>query len=251
VLVPWPNRLEDGAYEFGGRRHQLALTEPEHGNAIHGLVRWAAWTICELDTSRVLMRHVLHPQPGYPFSLALEIEYELSDEGLGVRTTATNVGSEPCPYGAGAHPYLTAGPPPVDRVVLRVPAATVLRADERGIPTGAVSVADTAFDFRSRRRIDSTVLDHAFTDLERDEQGIAHIDLEDLDARTALSLWLDRSYPYVMVFTGDPLPDVARRSLAVEPMTCPPNAFRSGESLITLEPQASYTSAWGISPRAT
>ena len=51
-----------------------------------------------------------------------------------------------------------------------------------------------------------------------------------------------------MVFTGDPLPDVSRRSLAVEPMTCPPNAFRTGEDLIQLEPGQSFTSSWGIDP---
>jgi aldose 1-epimerase len=62
---------------------------------------------------------------------------------------------------------------------------------------------------------------------------------------------VDESYPYIMVFTGDPLPDVARRSLAVEPMTCPPNAFRSGESLIRLEPGESAASTWGIEPRIT
>jgi aldose 1-epimerase len=51
-----------------------------------------------------------------------------------------------------------------------------------------------------------------------------------------------------MLFTGDPLPDVDRRSLAAEPMTCPPNAFRTGEALIRLEPGRSFTSAWGIAP---
>src|SRR6185436_15569084 len=78
VLIPWPNRLHDGAYEFAGRWHHLPLNEPEAGNAIHGLVRWAAWSIGERDAARVVMEHTLHPQPGYPFSLALSIEYSLS-----------------------------------------------------------------------------------------------------------------------------------------------------------------------------
>jgi aldose 1-epimerase len=250
VLAPWPNRLQDGRYEFGGRRHQLALTEPEHGNAIHGLVRWAAWTVAERETSRVLMRHVLHPQPGYPFSLALEIEYELTDAGLSVRTTATNAGSDACPYGAGAHPYLSIGPPPVDGVVLTVPAHRVLQSNERGIPTGSAPVDGTDCDFRRPRPIGTTVIDHAFTELDRDEDGLARVELADPAAGTALTLWLDGAYGYVMVFTGDPLPDVDRRSLAVEPMTCPPNAFRTGEALITLEPDEAFTSAWGIAPAA-
>ena len=51
-----------------------------------------------------------------------------------------------------------------------------------------------------------------------------------------------------MVFTGDPLLDVARRSAAVEPMTCAPNAFRSGDGLIVLEPGDTHVATWGISP---
>ena len=60
----------------------------------------------------------------------------------------------------------------------------------------------------------------------------------------------DDSYSFVMpdrVFTGDTLePERRRRGLAVEPMTCPPNAFRTGEGLIVLEPGGSFTGAWGI-----
>jgi aldose 1-epimerase len=63
-----------------------------------------------------------------------------------------------------------------------------------------------------------------------------------------VTLWVDESYVYLMLFTGDTRPDVNRRSLAVEPMTCPPNAFRTGDSLIRLEPNDSTTAAWGITP---
>ena len=114
VLIPWPNRIEDGAYEFDGEQHQLALDELEARNAIHGLVRWAGWRVGEREQSRVVLEHVLHPQPGYPFRSRLAIEYALSDDGLSVATTATNLGPDPCPYGCGFHPYLTLGTPTVD-----------------------------------------------------------------------------------------------------------------------------------------
>ena len=135
VLLPWPNRIEDGAYEFAGRSHTLPLDEPERRNAIHGLVRWSAWTVAELEPARAVVEHVLHPRPGYPFSLAIRIEYALSDGGLTVTTTATNVGSGPCPYGGGAHPYLTLGTPTVDTLVLTAPGRAVLSSNDRGIPT--------------------------------------------------------------------------------------------------------------------
>ena len=246
VLIPWPNRLQDGTYDFDGQRHQLPLNEPERHNAIHGLVRWAPWTIVEREPDRVTMEHVLYPQPGYPFSLRIRIEYGLSHGGLKVRTTATNIGSDACPYGSGAHPYLTLGTASINRLELRAPARTVLLSDERGLPIVAQAVEGTAYDFRKLRRIDSTVLDHAFTDLERDHDGLARVELRDPDNKTQVSLWVDQSYSYLMLFTGDPLANVRRRSLAVEPMTCPPNAFRTGDSLIRLEPGSSFAGTWGI-----
>ncbi len=247
VLIPWPNRIEDGRYDFDGAAQSLPLTEVPNRNAIHGLVRWAAWTAAEHEPHRVVMAHVVHPQPGYPFSLSLSIEYSLSDAGLTVRTTATNAGARDCPYGCGAHPYLTAGTGTVDALELRVPAGTMLRSDERSLPTGSAPVAGTDYDFRTRRAIGGLVLDNAFTDLERDAGGVARVELRDPVSGARRTLWVDEAYPYVMVFSGDPLPDVARRALAIEPMSCPPNAFRSGESLVRLAPGESHTATWGIS----
>ncbi|MGZ4381327.1 MAG: aldose 1-epimerase family protein [Gaiellaceae bacterium] len=248
LLIPWPNRIEDGRYEFEGRTNQLPLSEVVLSNAIHGLVRWATWTVREEGSGRVVAEHVLHPQPGYPYTLALSVEYSLSDAGLRVQTTATNTGSEPCPYGAGAHPYLTVGTATVDPVVLRVPARTVILSDARALPVERRDVEGTPYDFRTPRTIGATVLDSAYADLDRDDDGLVRVELHDPGTGRGLTLWADETYGYLMVFSGDPLPDVARRSLAVEPMTCPANAFRTGEGLIRLEPGESFTSVWGLAP---
>lgn len=246
-LLPWPNRIRDGRYEFAGRRQQLPLTEPEKHNALHGLTRWANWAVATQATDRVVMEHLLHPQPGYPHTLRLTIDYSLDPNGLTVRTTAMNVGASACPYGAGAHPYLTVGTPTVDNITLTAPGRTRLTSDERGIPTGSQPVHNTEYDFRRPRRIGTTTLDTAFTDLDRDNDGRARVHLSSPDG-TAATLWLDEGYRYLMLFTGDPLPDVDRRSLGIEPMTCAPNAFASGEGLITLEPGESSVASWGIEP---
>jgi aldose 1-epimerase len=248
VLMPWPNRLEDGAYEFDGRRHQLPLTEPERGNAIHGLVRDASWTVGERERHRILLEHVLQPRPGYPFTLSLAVEYSLSESGLRVQTAATNSGRDACPFGSGQHPYLTLGTASVNELILHAPGQTVLVEDERRLPRGREPIEGTEYDFSRPREIGATKLDDAFTDLKRGTDGRARVELRDPASRAGVTLWVDETYRYLQLFTGDPLPDVSRRSLAVEPMTCPPNAFRTGEDLIRLEPGETHMGAWGITP---
>jgi aldose 1-epimerase len=246
-LVPWPNRIRNGRYEFAGSLQQLPLTEPERQDAIHGLVRWVNWTTAEQAADRATMEHLLHPQPGYPHALRLALEYRLDGNGLTVCTTATNVGTTACPFGAGAHPYLTVGTPTVDSVVLQAPCRTRLTSDESGFPTGAEPVDGSEYDFTAPRPIGNTMLDTAFTDLERDDDGRARVRLVSPDG-LATTLWLDEGYRYLMLFTGDALPDVSRRSLAVEPMTCAPNAFQNGDGLVTLEAGESFAACWGIEP---
>jgi len=245
LLLPWPNRVRDGRYSFEGAERQLALTEPSAHNAIHGLVRWASWSVAERAGDRVVMAYALHPQPGYPHSLDLTAEYRLDGRGLAVTTTATNVGDAPCPFGAGAHPYLAAPGPTVDASMLRAPGRARLVSDERGIPVGREPVQGTELDFRTARPVGETVLDTCFTDLERDPDGRARVRLGDTE------VWFDDAYPYVMLFTGDPLADVARRSLAVEPMTCAPNALQSGDGLLVLAPGETFSASFGIEPNAS
>lgn len=250
-LLPWPNRLRDGRYEFLGATHQTAITEPARQNAIHGLTRWLNWEGSQEADDRVLMSLLLHPQDGYPFTLALAIEYALSEHGLSVRTTATNAGDGPLPYGTGQHPYLAVGTEHIDEATFRLPALLRLEVDERQIPTGRLSqVAETEFDFLEPRRIGPTRLDTAYTNLIPDSDGIVRIQMEAPRPGRRLTLWMDRSYSYVMVFTGDTIPDLRRRrqGLAVEPMTCAPNAFQNGLGLLRLEPGQATTSVWGILP---
>lgn len=248
VLIPWPNRLGDGRYRFAGQCFQVPQSEPALANAIHGLVRWSAWERAAGTSSSVRMAHVLWPQPGYPFTLALEAAYELSDAGLTITLTAENAGTGPAPYGAGQHPYVRPSPGGVDGCVLRVPAERRLEVDERQLPTGRQpAVAGSEHDFREPRAIGATRLDTAFTGLVRDADGLARVEVASGDGSRRVAVWLDRGCEYVMVFTGDTLaPAARRRSLAVEPMTCAPDAFRSGLGLQVLQPGERTSARWGI-----
>jgi aldose 1-epimerase len=249
ALLPWPNRIDGGRYTFEGQPYQLALTEPLHGNAIHGLTRWSHWRPVERSAARVVLAHELDPQPGYPFSLSLRLHYELTPQGLTVRTSVTNAGVARCPVGVGFHPYFSCGPAGarVDASELTVPGREYVLADQRGIPTGRARVDGTLFDFRRAQPIGELVLDHAFASLERDRDGRTRVELASADQRRRIVLWLDENYRYVQVFTGDTLPQAERRlGVAIEPMTCPANAFSTGESLRVLEPGESWRCEWGI-----
>ena len=247
VLLPWPNRIAGGTYTFAGRINQLALGEPRHGNASHGLTRWQPWRLVEQAADRVTLALTVFPQSGYPFALALELAYHLSDAGLSVRTTARNVGATALPYGAGHHPYFTVGTPTIDDALLRLPATTRLLTDDRLIPIGREAVAGTPFDFRAPRRIGDLSLDTCFADLLPDTDGLTRIVLARADGAPRLTLTLDAAYRFAQVYSGDNLPDPAarRRGLAIEPMTCPANAFNSGEGLLILQPGESHSAVWG------
>ena len=110
------------------------------------------------------------------------------------------------------------------------------------------AVEDTPYDFRKPRAIGATRLDHALTGLDRAPDGRAWAHLTgDGGSGARVSLWAGEGYRWLKVFTGDPLgPDRRRKALAVEPMTCPPNAFVTGEDLLVLEPGEDITHSWGI-----
>ncbi|HEX3005640.1 MAG TPA: aldose 1-epimerase family protein [Angustibacter sp.] len=246
-LVPWPNRLADGRYGFDGSTYQCALTEPDKHNAIHGFGLWRSWHAVQREASAVTMELRIKPMQGYPFDLAVRVDYRLGDGGLQVTTTAQNLGQAACPVGIGQHPYLSPGADAgVDECELRVDGATrVLTDDERQLPTGTEPVEGTAYDFRAPRRLGDLEVDYAFEDLARDGDGRAWAQLTGPDGRTA-GLWVDDAYSLLEIFTGDTLsPQRRRTGVGVEPMTCPPNAFATGDRVIALEPGASTSATWG------
>jgi aldose 1-epimerase len=249
LLVPWPNRVEDGRYELAGQRHQLALTEPATGHAIHGLARWLPWRLEQRAAGEAVGSCVLHPQPGYPFRVDCTVSYRLDGSGLTVTMAIVNRSDRDAPVGLGAHPYLAAGGGLVDAARLQLPAATRLVADDRSIPRDRAAVAGTGYDFRAGRSIGSTVLDTTYADLVRDPDGLARVRLSRADGRE-VTLWADGSWTHLQVYTGEMLPaPQRRRSIAVEPMTCPPNAFGSGDGLRLLGPGRTLTGTWGIDVR--
>ncbi|MBV9951630.1 MAG: aldose 1-epimerase family protein [Acidimicrobiia bacterium] len=244
VLAPWPNRVGDGRWTWQGQQEQLALTEPERGHAMHGLVAWSEWRTVEHTDDAVTLTTTLWPQPGYPFQLDLTMRWSLDEErGLSAELTASNAGPEPAPYGCAIHPYLVAPGGSVDEWVLHVPADRELQVDGRLLPTELVDVP-AAHDFRTRRPVDDAQMDNAFTGVHFD-RGEAHVTVTDADGNGA-RVTFGEATPWVQVCTSDWPGASHRAGLAVEPMTCPPNALASGTDLVVLEPGSDHVVSWQI-----
>ncbi len=242
VLAPWPNRVVGAAYVFEGERHELPVNEPGRGHALHGLVADQTWTCAEMlgvedDHGFVRLTRTVEPTPGYPFRLALEVCHTLSGNGLTTTVTAENVGDRAAPYGCGPHPWLLAGSE-VAEYELDLPADRVLLTDELLAPTSLEDVSATPYDCRTPRVLRDTAIDHAFTGLAE-----GRVRVRGPEGGVQIT-WDARSLPWVQICTGTGL---GHRGLAVEPMTCPPDAFNSGTDLIVLKPGDKHEAAWTIS----
>jgi aldose 1-epimerase len=245
VLVPWPNRIRAGKYSFDGVDYQLALTEPAAGNAIHGLGRWARWSVVAHELARVTLRLDVVPQNGYPFPVRAEVTYSVdAQSGLTVTIEATNPGAARAPFGAGSHPYLSTRGHALADTRLRLPASQHLVTDEKGVPVGTRPVAGGEYDLRRGKRLKALRMDDGFTGLPADpEQRFAEVSTPSGGAR----LWFDTAFTHLQVFTLDALTP-QQPGIAIEPMSCAPDAFNTGTGLVVLEPGGLWRGSWGIVP---
>ncbi|MDR1189833.1 MAG: aldose 1-epimerase family protein [Bifidobacteriaceae bacterium] len=248
VLAPWPNRVIDGHYLLSGSAQQLPLTEPSRGHALHGLVGWLDFAIASQVAGGVYLVQVVEAQDGYPCRIGLEVSYRLDAlTGLTWQVTAINLGATDAPYGTAPHPYLVAGPSRLDEWELTLPAHSFIEVEgPRLLPAGQRDVSGTAFDFLSGRPLGSGEVDHAFSDLDWDADGHASAVLRDPSGSGVVMTW-DKSCPWVQVHTADqPLREYNRLGLALEPMTCPPDAFNSHQDLVWLAPDQTHQATWQI-----
>ncbi|MGH3493216.1 MAG: aldose 1-epimerase family protein [Sciscionella sp.] len=253
ILIPWPNRTGGARWTFEGETQHLEHTEPQRGNAIHGLVRHVPWTVLEREEAAIELGVEIGVQPGWPVPLDTTIRYEVSEDGLRVTHTVRNIGERAVSFGVGAHPYVKAGPVSNSDCDLRLAARMHLQLDQdRMLPLGAPEpVRGTRYDLHSRRRLFCEIvsegdLDDCFTDCAAGTDRRFHHRLT--HPRGGVELWTDRDFRWVQVFTPDHFAGKPSAAIAIEPMTCPPDALNSGVDLLTVAPGERWSGSWGIRP---
>lgn len=244
VLMPWPNRVEDGLWHLDGKPQQLDITEVARNNSLHGLLRYTGYRLLARAEASVTLGATVFPQHGYPFHLETSAHYELVESGLDVSHTVTNLSDVKAPVAIGTHPFLTIGDADPNELELTLHASTYFDVDERLNPIAEVPVTGD-FDLRSGRRLAELDLDTAFGAVETVD-GVAAV-LRAPDGRE-VHLVQDENHPYAQVFTTREFPhaDGPKLAVALEPMTAPPNAFNTGLGVKWLEPGESWTVRWGI-----
>ncbi len=246
LLAPWPNRIADGSYAFGGKTYQLELNELSRGNSLHGLVKRLEWSVESKNESSMTLTVSDPGVDGYPFALDYRISYSLAADGMSILLETKNISGKTAPFGASIHPYLIADPrSTVNEWQLELPAEQYMNVDpKRLLPIGMDSVRTSAFDFRRIRTISDLFIDHAFRVKEDLDERVVRVVAP---SGVGVAMHFDEESKWVQIHTADRDGDPSgRKSLAVEPMSCPPDAFNNGMDLVLIKPGEKYSIGWRI-----
>lgn len=248
VLVPWPNRVAGGTWSYDGVAQQLDITEPDNGNALHGLLTNTPYSVGSRTEDSITLDAGISPQPGYPFELSTSVRYQLVENGLLVTHRLENTGARTAPVALGSHPFLRLGSVPTEELTLYINANTHIEVDERLNPSGITTdVGGTGNDFRKGQLVGAVDLDNAWSDVQREDDGSSVHYLEAPDG-SQVQMFMDASFGYVQAFTTTEFAADGGMvtAVAVEPMTAPADAFNSGDGLRWLEAGEVWEASWGI-----
>jgi aldose 1-epimerase len=244
-LFPFPNRINSGKYSFSEKDYQLFVNFPHEDNAIHGLVFKSTFDITEKkesDSGAILILNYAPKEDlkGYPFKFKLSIEYSFGfQNGLKISTTIENLDNINMPVGHGWHPYLKLKSS-VDELLFEFPSNKSYEVNEKMIPTGSTKIYK---HYNTLTKIDSDSFDTCFA-LDN-SNPIALIKLIDPELDGGISVWQEtgvNKYNFLQIYTPE-----HRKTIAIEPMTCIPNAFNNKQGLITLKPGERINISCGIS----
>lgn len=241
VLFPFPNRLSNGTYTWDGTDYQFPVNEPISQTALHGFGQDKPMQAYDFKvTDQMAVADCRYKDGGeevyYPFPFTFSIHFKLTVGALDIEMRFRNDGSADLPVGLGWHPYFTLATR-IDDMAMQMPYTELVGVDDRMIPTGKKYAYE---EFVAKKRIGATVLDNCFAIPE--SEGQYAIELEGPEGK--MEYWQETGVGkcnFVQVFTP---PD--RQAVALEPMTCAPDAFNSGDGLARLKPGQVLSARFGM-----
>ncbi|RMB57113.1 aldose 1-epimerase [Dokdonia sinensis] len=242
-LFPFPNRIDGGRYSFNGDKLKLNCNETSNYNALHGLIFNKPFELQKTETDSAFAKAEFSystntRHPGFPFLYTIAITYTIFKNKLLVETRVRNNDDKKFLFGLGSHPYINTGTS-INKLLVQHPGTSSLELNNRMIPTG-----NTTPDLRFLKAytLGTTTLDHCFVLSPNHKMAVTRI----IDPIKNLNIEIRQEnsegrYNFLQLYTS---PD--RNSIAVEPMTCAPDAFNNDKGILFLEPEDTYTSYFEI-----
>jgi aldose 1-epimerase len=235
LLTPWPNRIQNGTYQFEGRQYQLEIRDGM-GNALHGLVDEQRADVLESRTGYAKLETFLVASEGYPANLRVESVFELSATELTVSYQVTNQGSGNAPVGIGTHPYFHF----TDSTKIEINAKLAAVHDSQMIPIGEVPAGDLGLGAGRVALVSNLKLDTQFGQL---GDPVATVTNDEF----AYDIW-QQDAKWLMVYNTNVFPWAKGlgNAIAIEAQTCPADAFNTGEDLRVLSSGETTSMRWGV-----
>ncbi len=228
-LSPFVCRLNKGSYHFGEKDYKIEKFYMGE-NAIHGILYDREFIVTgttsnELHASVTMKYEYREEDAGYPFKYDCIVTWQLENENkLTVITECINKDKGLIPMQDGWHPYFTLGDT-VDNLQLEFQSKEMVEFDKNLVPTKKLI---PYHEFNSLEKIGSTFLDNCFTLNMGDCQPLCV--LRNPAQKIEVEIHPDNSYPYLQIYTPP-----HRRSIAIENISGPPDAFNNSMGFNTLE----------------
>ena len=104
-LVPYVNRIRDGAFRFRGRTVRLEPNMAGDPSPLHGQGWLNPWRVLSASAQEAVLEYE-HPAGEWPWAYVARQHFKLDDGALDVALSCRNLSDEPMPCGLGQHPYL-------------------------------------------------------------------------------------------------------------------------------------------------
>lgn len=244
LLYPWANRLSRRTVEVAERRIDLErvssmLCLDVNGLPLHGLARMRPdWRMVTLESTRDCARlgaqldWAAHPRllSAYPFPHVVEIDAEITNRDLTLRTSIVPTANAAVPVSFGYHPYFRLAGPAPERWWMQAPVAERLEVDDRLLPTGR----------RVHGGMGAGPLNGRDFDAEfpwPEAPGSCTL----IGAGRILQLRRCHGYSFLHVFRA-----AEARYMCLEPMTAPTNALVTGADLPIVAPGSTFVAAFKV-----